>query len=168
MKEFRLDKDHFMQQLRELQKAGDEYTEAKRDLSGAVSIGCKDLQISGACSASGDDESSWSRLNELQQFRTPVHTSMMAISKEMEYIAGQQQETIANLRASLDAFEYSDQAERIRFVKALDKLGRQFTYNEPESLKAIDRALKGNFGSTTGANLFYDSGSSSVNDSGGK
>ena len=168
MKEFRLDKDHFMQQLRELQRAGDEYTEAKKDLSSAVSVGCKDIQSSGFCSASGDDESSWSRLDELQQFRTPVHTSMVAISKEMEHIADQQQETIANLRASLDAFEYTDQAERARFVEALNTLDRQFTYTEPRSLGVIDNALKGNFDSATGANLFYDSASSSVNDSGGK
>lgn len=168
MKEFRLDKDHFMQQLRELQRAGDEYTEAKKDLSSAVSVGCKDIQSSGFCSASGDDESSWSRLDELQQFRTPVHTSMVAISKEMEHIADQQQETIANLRASLDAFEYTDQAERNEFVEALNTLDRQFTYTEPRSLGVIDRALKGNFDSATGANLFYDSTSSSVNDSGGK
>ena len=70
MKEFRLDKDHFMQQLRELQRAGDEYTEAKGDLNDALSDGCDDLQSTGVCSASGDGGSRWSRVSSKKRSPT--------------------------------------------------------------------------------------------------
>ena len=89
---FRMDKDQFRRQIAELEQAGAEYEGAKASLSSAVGNSCQDLQNTGACTPSDDDR--WSGLNELQQFRAPVHTSLFAVDKEMKQLSELQKATI--------------------------------------------------------------------------
>ena len=119
---FRMDKDQFRRQIAELEQAGAEYEGAKASLSSAVGNSCQDLQNTGACTPSDDDR--WSGLNELQQFRAPVHTSLFAVDKEMKQLSELQKATIEDLRSSLDSFTYRDDAERAEFAAALDRLDR--------------------------------------------
>ena len=136
---FRMDKDQFRRQISELEQAGAEYEGAKASLSSAVGNSCQDLQNTGACTPSDDDR--WSGLNELQQFRAPVHTSLFAVDKEMKQLSELQKATIEDLRSSLDSFTYRDDAERAEFAAALDRLDRQFTYTPPQGMGAIAQAL---------------------------
>lgn len=136
---FRMDKDQFRRQIAELEQAGVEYEGAKASLSSAVGNSCQDLQNTGACTPSDDDR--WSGLNELQQFRAPVHTSLFAVDKEMKQLSELQKATIEDLRSSLDSFTYRDDAERAEFAAALDKIDRQFTYTPPQGMGAIAQAL---------------------------
>lgn len=136
---FRMDKDQFRRQIAELEQAGAEYEGAKASLSSAVGNSCQDLQNTGACTPSDDDR--WSGLNELQQFRAPVHTSLFAVDKEMKQLSELQKATIEDLRSSLDSFTYRDDAERAEFAAALDRLDRQFTYTPPQGMGAIAQAL---------------------------
>lgn len=138
---FRMDKDQFRRQIAELEQAGAEYEGAKASLSSAVGNSCQDLQNTGACTPSDDDR--WSGLNELQQFRAPVHTSLFAVDKEMKQLSELQKATIEDLRSSLDSFTYRDDAERAEFAAALDRLDRQFTYTPPQGMGVIAQALWG-------------------------
>lgn len=95
---FRLDKDQFRRQVAELVKAGDKYEDAQNELSFAVGQSCKDLQNNGVCAPSSDDDR-WSNLDELRHLRTPVHTSLVAVDKELKHVSEQQHKVIADLRA---------------------------------------------------------------------
>ena len=127
---FRMDKDQFRRQIAELEQAGVEYEGAKASLSSAVGNSCQDLQNTGVCTPSDDDR--WSGLNELQQFRAPVHTSLFAVDKEMKELSKLQKATIEDLRSSLDSFTYRDDAERAEFAAALDSAGIKYErFEEP-------------------------------------
>ena len=132
---FRLDKDQFLRQLNELKQAGDEYEAAKQELSVAVDQAA--LGIDNAQGAS----SQYSTLKELQQFGRPAHISLVTLDQEMASLSSDQEETIEDLRWSVDSFEFEDEAERQDILSTLDGLSEKFSYTSPEGMSKIHDAL---------------------------
>lgn len=132
---FRLDKDQFLRQLNELKQAGDEYEAAKQELSVAVDQAA--LGINNAQGAS----SQYSALKELQQFGRPAHVSLVTLDEEMANLSLDQEETIEDLRWSVDSFEFEDEAERQDILSTLDGLSEKFSYTSPKGMSKIHDAL---------------------------
>jgi len=136
---FRLDKDQFLRQLNELKQAGDEYVAAKQEMNLAVDQASQGIDNAQGASGGGQ----YSTLKELQQFGRPAHVSLVSLDSEMAILSTEQEETIEDLRWSVDSFEFEDEAERQDILNTLDGLSEKFSYSSPDGMKKIHNALNG-------------------------
>jgi sericin-1 len=155
---FRLDPDKFNQRLSQLESAGQKFDTAQHQFavaaqaiagattgagssgrssppSGAGSSGSSSGSSSSGSGASGGEH--WSGIGELDQFHSPLHSSVIVLDGKLSSISRNQKAAIERMRRALHSFLELNESEKSAYLGRLQALDTKFTYRRPEEMADI-------------------------------
>ena len=141
---FRLDSDKFDRQLGRLENAGEKFDTAQHQFA----VGAQ--AIAGATTGAGSGRSSsppassgssggehWSGIGELDQFHSPLHSSVIVLDGRLSSVSLSQKAAIGRMRQALRDFTELNDAEKNAYLGRLQALDSKFTYRRPDELAGI-------------------------------
>lgn len=154
---FRLDRDKFDQRLGQLESAGQKFDSAQHQFavaaqaiagattgagsSGRLSPPPSGSGSSGSSSGSSSSSSSggehWSGIGELDQFHSPLHSSVIVLDGKLSSISRNQKAAIERMRQALHSFLELNESEKSAYLGRLQALDTKFTYRRPEEMADI-------------------------------
>ena len=162
MSVFRLDSDKFDRQLGRLENAGEKFDTAQHQFAvGAQAIagattgagsGRSSSPPAGSWPGSGSSGSSasagsgstgsaggehWSGIGELDQFHSPLHSSVIVLDGRLSSVSRSQKAAIERMRQALRDFTELNDAEKNAYLGRLQALDSKFTYRRPDELAGI-------------------------------
>ena len=158
MSVFRLDSDKFDRQLGRLESAGEKFDTAQHQFAvGAQAIAgaTTGARPSGSSPGSGSSGSSasagsgstgasassggehWSGIGELDQFHSPLHSSVIALDGRLSSVSRSQKAAIGRMRQALRDFTELNDAEKNAYLGRLQALDSKFTYRRPDEMAGI-------------------------------
>ena len=165
MSVFRLDSDKFDRQLGRLENAGEKFDTAQHQFAvGAQAIagattgagsgrsssppagssaspassaspGAGSSGSTGASASSGGEH--WSGIGELDQFHSPLHSSVIVLDGRLSSVSRSQKAAIGRMRQALRDFTELNDAEKNAYLGRLQALDSKFTYRRPDELAGI-------------------------------
>lgn len=156
---FRLDPDKFNQRLSQLESAGQKFDTAQHQFavaaqaiagattgagssgrsspppSGSGSSGSSSGSSSSGSGASGGEH--WSGIGELDQFHSPLHSSVIVLDGKLSSISRNQKAAIERMRRALHSFLELNESEKSAYLGRLQALDTKFTYRRPEEMADI-------------------------------
>lgn len=158
MSVFRLDPDKFNQRLSQLESAGQKFDTAQHQFavaaqaiagattgagssgrlsppSGSGSSGSSSGSGSSGSGASGGEH--WSGIGELDQFHSPLHSSVIVLDGKLSSISRNQKAAIERMRRALHSFLELNESEKSAYLGRLQALDTKFTYRRPEEMADI-------------------------------
>lgn len=142
MSVFRLDSDKFDRQLSRLENAGEKFDTAQHQFAvGAQAIagattGARPSGSSPGSSGSAGGEH-WSGIGELDQFHSPLHSSVIALDGRLSSVSRSQKAAIGRMRQALRDFTELNEAEKNAYLGRLQALDSKFTYRRPDEMAGI-------------------------------
>ena len=154
MSVFRLDPDKFNQRLSQLESAGQKFDTAQHQfavaaqaIAGATTGAGSSGRLSPPPSGSGSSGSSsgsgssggehWSGIGELDQFHSPLHSSVIVLDGKLSSISRNQKAAIERMRRALHSFLKLNESEKSAYLGRLQALDTKFTYRRPEEMADI-------------------------------
>lgn len=159
MSVFRLDPDKFNQRLSQLESAGQKFDTAQHQfavaaqaIAGATTGAGSSGRSSPPPSSSGSSGSSsgssssgsgasggehWSGIGELDQFHSPLHSSVIVLDGKLSSISRNQKAAIERMRRALHSFLELNESEKSAYLGRLQALDTKFTYRRPEEMADI-------------------------------
>ena len=145
---FRLDPDKFNQRLSQLESAGQKFDTAQHQFAvaaqaiagattGAGSSGRSSPPPSGSGSSGSSGGEHWSGIGELDQFHSPLHSSVIVLDGKLSSISRNQKAAIERMRRALHSFLELNESEKSAFLGRLQALDTKFTYRRPEEMADI-------------------------------
>lgn len=156
---FRLDRDKFDQRLGQLESAGQKFDSAQHQfavaaqaIAGATTGAGSSGRLSPPPSGSGSSGSSsgssssgsgwsggehWSGIGELDQFHSPLHSSVIVLDGKLSSISRNQKAAIERMRQALHSFLELNESEKSAYLGRLQALDTKFTYRRPEEMADI-------------------------------
>lgn len=145
---FRLDPDKFNQRLSQLESAGQKFDTAQHQfavaaqaIAGATTGAGSSGRSSPPPSSSGSSGSSggehWSGIGELDQFHSPLHSSVIVLDGKLSSISRNQKAAIERMRRALHSFLELNESEKSAYLGRLQALDTKFTYRRPEEMADI-------------------------------
>ena len=151
MSVFRLDSDKFDRQLGRLENAGEKFDTAQHQFA----VGAQ--AIAGATTGAGSGRSSsppaassaspgssgssggehWSGIGELDQFHSPLHSSVIVLDGRLSSVSRSQKAAIGRMRQALRDFTELNEAEKNAYLGRLQALDSKFTYRRPDEMAGI-------------------------------
>mgnify|MGYP000987068958 FL=1 len=131
--QFRLDQDKFNQRLARLEKGGQAFDKAQNDFA----LGAQ--AATGALTPAPAVHDSCG-VGELDQFHTPLHTTLFASERQLQAFSRLQRRFIGELRQALASFEGINEAERAKYLERLAAVDGKFTYRRPEEMREYVQA----------------------------
>ena len=142
MSVFRLDSDKFDRQLGRLENAGEKFDAAQHQFAvGAQAIAGATTGARPSGSSPGSSGSSggehWSGIGELDQFHSPLHSSVIALDGRLSSVSRSQKAAIGRMRQALRDFTELNEAEKNAYLGRLQALDSKFTYRRPDEMAGI-------------------------------
>lgn len=149
MSVFRLDPDKFNQRLSQLESAGQKFDTAQHQFAvaaqaiagattGAGSSGRLSPPSGSGSSGSGASGGEhWSGIGELDQFHSPLHSSVIVLDGKLSSISRNQKAAIERMRRALHSFLELNESEKSAYLGRLQALDTKFTYRRPEEMADI-------------------------------
>ena len=147
---FRLDLDKFDQRLGQLESAGQKFDSAQHQfavaaqaIAGATTGAGSSGRLSPPPSGSGSSGSGssggehWSGIGELDQFHSPLHSSVIVLDGKLSSISRNQKAAIERMRQALHSFLELNESEKSAYLGRLQALDTKFTYRRPEEMADI-------------------------------
>ena len=147
---FRLDRDKFDQRLGQLESAGQKFDSAQHQfavaaqaIAGATTGAGSSGRLSPPPSGSGSSGSGssggehWSGIGELDQFHSPLHSSVIVLDGKLSSISRNQKAAIERMRQALHSFLELNESEKSAYLGRLQALDTKFTYRRPEEMADI-------------------------------
>ena len=147
---FRLDRDKFDQRLGQLESAGQKFDSAQHQfavaaqaIAGATTGAGSSGRLSPPPSGSGSSGSGssggehWSGIGELDQFHSPLHSSVIVLDGKLSSISRNQKAAIERMRQALHSFLQLNESEKSAYLGRLQALDTKFTYRRPEEMADI-------------------------------
>ena len=153
MSVFRLDPDKFNQRLSQLESAGQKFDTAQHQfavaaqaIAGATTGAGSSGRLSPPPSGSGSSGSGasggehWSGIGELDQFHSPLHSSVIVLDGKLSSISRNQKAAIERMRRALHSFLELNESEKSAYLGRLQALDTKFTYRRPEEMQEFVEA----------------------------
>ena len=150
MSVFRLDPDKFNQRLSQLESAGQKFDTAQHQfavaaqaIAGATTGAGSSGRLSPPPSGSGSSGSGasggehWSGIGELDQFHSPLHSSVIVLDGKLSSISRNQKAAIERMRRALHSFLELNESEKSAYLGRLQALDTKFTSRRPEEMSDI-------------------------------
>ena len=142
MSVFRLDSDKFDRQLGRLENAGQKFDTAQHQFAvGAQAIAGATTGARPSGSSPGSSGSSggehWSGIGELDQFHSPLHSSVIVLDGRLSSVSRSQKAAIGRMRQALRDFTELNDAEKNAYLGRLQALDSKFTYRRPDEMAGI-------------------------------
>ena len=142
MSVFRLDSDKFDRQLGRLENAGEKFDTAQHQFAvGAQAIAGATTGARPSGSSPGSSGSSggehWSGIGELDQFHSPLHSSVIVLDGRLSSVSRSQKAAIGRMRQALRDFTELNDAEKNAYLGRLQALDSKFTYRRPDEMAGI-------------------------------
>ena len=116
--------------------AGSSASPASSASPGPGSSGSTGASASPGSSGSSGGEH-WSGIGELDQFHSPLHSSVIALDGRLSSVSRSQKAAIGRMRQALRDFTELNEAEKNAYLGRLQALDSKFTYRRPDELAGI-------------------------------
>ena len=103
--------------------------------SGSGSSGSSSGSSSSGSGSSGGEH--WSGIGELDQFHSPLHSSVIVLDGKLSSISRNQKAAIERMRQALHSFLELNESEKSAYLGRLQALDTKFTYRRPEEMADI-------------------------------